>query len=164
MKRNLTAVILISLCLFSCVSQDKYDKLKAEKDALQNELQELKFGAPNLLADAKKFFQAKDYGGAKEKLNVLLSKYPDRPESAEGKLLLSTINEDESWNSALNSSDLSYTETYISAYSTGRYVALAKDRLEELKVTKEKSAYENAIAKNSSSTWKEFINGGMLTT
>jgi TolA-binding protein len=40
-------------------------------------LEEIKFGAPNLLADGKQFFEAKDYSKAKDKFQTLLEKYPD---------------------------------------------------------------------------------------
>jgi outer membrane protein assembly factor BamD (BamD/ComL family) len=151
------SITLVVLLLFSCVSQDKYDKLNDEKVALQEELRELKFGAPNLLSDAKKFFQSKDYVQAREKLQTLLEKHPDRPESAEAKSMLSTINEEESWINALNSPDINSTNNYLSQYPEGKYVALAKRRLGELKVAKERSEYDYAVTQNTSSAWKNFI-------
>lgn len=150
-------ILAIAMTMSSCVSQDKYDKISQEKETLQQELQELKFGASNLLSDAKKFSQAKDYLQAKEKIKTLLEKHPDRPESAEAKQMLSIIDEEESWNTALNSTDISSTVNYISNYSHGKYLSFAKKRLQELKIAKEKSDYENALSQNSSSIWKSFV-------
>lgn len=156
MKKYILIISTASL-MFSCVSQDKYDTVSREKMALQHELDELKFGAPNLLADANKFFKGKDYQNAKEKLNTLLQKHPDRPESAEAKVILAVIDEEESWNKALNSTDLINTENYLLNYAKGKYSSLANQRLLQLKIANEKASYENALSLNSSSVWKTFI-------
>jgi len=155
--KKYTLIVSISLLLFSCVSQDKYDTVSKEKEALEQELRELKFGAPNLLSDAKEFFEAKDYLQAREKLKTLLEKHPDRPESVEAKEMLSVIDEEESWSNALSSTEISNAENYITSYPSGKYLYLAKQRLSELKVAKEKTDYENALTQNSSSVWKNFV-------
>jgi hypothetical protein len=51
--------IILSMLLFSCVSKDKYDELAQENETLRNELIDIKFGAPAMLSDAKKFFTSK---------------------------------------------------------------------------------------------------------
>ena len=150
-------IVSINCIMSSCVTQDKYDEVNKEKSALEQEIQELKFGAPNLLSDAKKFYEAKDYLHAKEKLNTLLEKHPDRPEIAEAKQILSVIDEEESWNIAINFTDITNTENYITSYPNGKYSSLARQRLQELRIAKEKSDYENALSQNSSSVWKSFI-------
>lgn len=147
-------VVVISIILVSCGTNDKIEK---QNIALQDELNELKFGAPNLLADAKKFAQAKDFVNAKEKLRILVEKHPDRPESAEARLMITGIEEDELWNVALNSTDATNTETYLARYNNGKYAALAKKRIKILKVENEKSEYQNALTQNSSSAWKAFL-------
>ena len=148
---------MVALQITSCVTQDKYDTVSKEKQVLEQELQELKFGALNLLADSKKFLDAKDYTQSREKLKLLLEKHPDRPESAEAKKILLVIDEEELWNSAITSIDISNTESYLSNYTNGKYSSLAKSRLQELKQAKEKSDYENAITQNASSVWKSFV-------
>lgn len=160
MKSQLKSTLLLitTICLLvSCVSKNKYEDTQQEKEALAKELEELKFGLPNLLADAKKFIEAREYAQAKEKLNTLLQKYDDRPESAEARSLLRQIEEEETWTNALNSTDIQYTQSYISNFSDGKYIALAKDRINELKIANEEDAYQNAMSINSSEVWKEFI-------
>ena len=150
-------LFFLALIFSSCVSQDQYDKELKEKEALEQELQELKFGAPSMLADGKKFFEAKDFTSAKEKLTALIEKHPDLPESAEAKSILEQINEEELWSTALNSQEVNITQNYINQYPSGKYTSLAVARMDELKILKEKSDYENALNSNSSSLWKSFI-------
>lgn len=152
-----STLIILTLFLSSCVEQGQYDKEVKEKEALEQELQELKFGAPNMLADGKKFFEAKDFTSAKEKLNDLIQKHPDLPQSAEAKIILESIKEEETWYEASSSNEITPTQNYLNQYPTGKYTSLATTRLSELIVLKEKSDYENAVASNNSSSWRSFI-------
>ena len=55
----------------------KKNELSAENEKLKAELEEIKFGAPNLISDGKKFFEAKEFSKAREKFQTLLEKHPD---------------------------------------------------------------------------------------
>lgn len=144
--------------LASCGSDNERIRAERERDALQKQLEEVKFGAPNLLSDAKRFVDARDLQNAKSKLNELISRHHDRPEAAEGRLLMQKIEEQETWNNALSSQELYSTQTYINKYPNGKYSKSAKTRLKELKIANEKSAFENAQQTSSSSAWRQFLN------
>ncbi|MBE7510448.1 MAG: hypothetical protein HS118_09660 [Bacteroidia bacterium] len=156
--------LTITLALASCVSESEHQRVIDEKNALstenqnlKNELEEIKFGAPNLLSDGKKFYQAKEFSQAKEKFQTLLQKHPDMPQSIEAKKYLANIDEEELWQNALNSEEVGATENYIENYPQGKYISnaiLRKDKLKELNMQK---AYDNAIISNSSFTWKRFL-------
>jgi hypothetical protein len=135
----------------------KKKELFVENQQLKTELEEIKFGAPNLLADGKKFFEAKDYSKAREKFQTLLEKHPDLPQSIEAKKHLATLDEEELWQEAINSDDISESDKYISKYPKGKYVSKAKTRKEELKILNMQKAYENAINSNTSYTWNNFL-------
>ena len=158
MKIITSLLLTLSIFFTSCGSDG--DKIKAiqERDALQKELDEVKFGAPNLLTDAKKFAEAGDILNARTKLNDLISKHGDRPEAADGKKLLAKLEEQEVWNNALNSQEMYMTQAYLEKYPNGNFSKAAKTRLGDLKVMNEKSAFENAKQANSSSVWKQFLN------
>ena len=83
MKKIFTYCLIVSALLTSCVSETEHQKILDEKNELfienqqlKNELEEIKFGAPNLLADGKQFFEAKDYSKAKDKFQTLLENHP----------------------------------------------------------------------------------------
>jgi hypothetical protein len=123
MRKIIFIALTISTLFNSCVSQSEHDKIVSEKDAiaqerdkLKQELEDIKFGAPNLLADGKKFYDAKEFTQSRQKFQMLLEKHPDMPQSIEAKKYLSNIDEEESWNSANTSDDISYSESYISKY------------------------------------------------
>lgn len=149
-------LLILSYALFTigCGSESSKDELKEENEALQRQVEELKFGASILLSDAKKFLEAKDFLHAQEKLSLLLEKHPDKPESIEAGKLLKVIEEEQAWN---NSSDLASLENYLTVYPEGKYSSQASDKIEELRILKETSEYESALSLNSSSTWKSFI-------
>lgn len=124
---------------------------------MKAELEEIKFGAPNLLADGKKFFEAKEFSKAREKFQMLLNKHSDLPQSIEAKKYLATIDENELWQEASQSDDISISEKYISLYPKGRYISKANARKEELKILNMQKAYDNAVIENSSYAWKSFL-------
>jgi hypothetical protein len=142
---------------FSCVSETEHQKTLDENTALKSELEEIKFGASNLLKDGKKFFENKDFKTAREKFNTLIERHSDLPEAIECKKYLAVIDEEELWQSANNSTDISNVSTYIEKYSNGKYISQAKSLKETLKIQNMQNAYESAEQRNSSSAWKEFL-------
>lgn len=163
MKRILI-FLTVALALSSCVSESEHQRIVDEKNALsienqnlKNELEEIKFGAPNLLSDGKKFYQAKDFSQARQKFQTLLQKHPDLPQSIEAKKYLANIDEEELWQNAFISEDISNTEDYISKYPKGKYISNAISRKNELKKLNMQKAYDDALSSNSSYAWKRFL-------
>jgi hypothetical protein len=164
MKRNLLILIIISSFFFSCVSQSEYDKVIIEKEALvqerdnlKQELEDIKFGAPNLLTDGIKFYNANDFSQSRQKFQMLLDKHPDMPQAKEAKKYLITIDEQELWDKASKSDDISFCKNYISNYPNGKYKKMAFSRLEELKKFNMQKSYDEALSKNTSYAWKSFL-------
>lgn len=164
MKRILI-FLTVALALSSCVSESEHQRIVDEKNALstenqnlKNELEEIKFGAPNLLSDGKKFYQAKDFSKAKEKFQTLLQKHPNLPQSIEAKNYLANIDEEELWQKAFTSEEISNTEDYIVKYPKGKYIKNAVSRKSELKKLNMQKAYDDALSSNSSYAWKRFLN------
>jgi hypothetical protein len=62
------------------------------------------------------------------------------------------------WNSASTSDDLFAIQQYLNQYPEGKYAIQAQSRINELNAKQEAIDYENALARNSSSTWKDFLN------
>ncbi|MFV0163094.1 hypothetical protein OBK04_05440 [Empedobacter falsenii] len=154
----------VALALSSCVSESEHQRIVDEKNALsienqnlKNELEEIKFGAPNLLSDGKKFYQAKDFSQARQKFQTLLQKHPDLPESIEAKNYLANIDEEELWQKAFTSEEISNTEDYIVKYPKGKYIKNAVSRKSELKKLNMQKAYDDALSSNSSYAWKRFL-------
>lgn len=163
MKYSLTYLIFV-LSFSSCVSESEHQKviieknsLLAENESLKSELESIKYGAPNLLADGKVFFEAKDYLSAKQKFQTLILKHPDLPQSVEAKNYIGIIDEEETWQNAINSNDISNTEIYISKYPSGKYITFASTRKAELKALNMQKAYNEAISSNNSLVWKSFL-------
>ncbi len=92
MEKFLFTLIFIAF-LTSCGSDNERIRAEQERNALQKQLEEVKFGATNLLSDAKKFADAGDIPSAKSKLNELVSRHSDRPEAAEAKVLINILDE-----------------------------------------------------------------------
>lgn len=163
MKRILI-FLTVALALSSCVSESEHQRIVDEKNALstenqnlKNELEEIKFGAPNLLSDGKKFYQAKDFSQARQKFQTLLQKHPDLPQSIEAKNYLANIDEEEIWQKAFTSEEISNTEDYIVKYPKGKYIKNAVSRKSELKKLNMQKAYDDALSSNSSYAWKRFL-------
>jgi len=157
MKKSFFYYLLVSTLLSSCVSETEHQRVLEENEQLRAELEEIKFGAPVLLTEGKKFFEAKDYSKARDKFQTLLEKHPDLPQSIEAKKYLSTLDEEELWHYAVNSDDISMSENYISNYPKGKYVSKARARREELKILNLEKAYNDANNSNSSHAWKNFL-------
>lgn len=164
MKKIFTCCLIVTALLSSCVSETEHQKvidekisLSVENEKLKTELEEIKFGAPNLLADGKKFFEAKEFSKSREKFQTLLEKHPDLPQSIEAKKYLTTLDEEELWQEASQSNEISISEKYISQYPKGKYISKAIGRKEELKKLNMHNAYEDATNSNSSYAWKNFL-------
>ena len=149
----------------ACVSQSEHDKtilekeaIEAEKEKVKQELDEIKFGAPTLLVDGKKFYDAKEFTQARQKFQMLLDKHPDLPQSIEAKKYLSIIDEEELWNNVINSDNITVSESYIDKYPTGKYLSQSKAKRVELKALNMQKAYDFASSQNSSYSWKSFLN------
>jgi hypothetical protein len=161
---NRMTCILIPILFFSCVSQSEHDKvvssrdaIKEERDKLKEELNEIKFGAPSLLLEGKKFYQAKDFAEARNKFQTLVEKHPDMPQSIEAKKYLFEIDEEELWKSVSTSEDITFTEKYINDYPNGKYISKAKTRRTELRKLNMQTAYDAASNQNTSYAWKNFL-------
>lgn len=157
-------LFLLSIFLSACVSESDHQKvvdernsLSIENENLKTELEEIKFGAPNLLSDGKQFYDAKDFSKATEKFQTLVEKHPDMPQTIEAKKYLANIDEEEQWQSALNSEEISYTEDYIEKYPKGKYISKANSRKNEIKQLNMQKAYDDASNSNSSYAWKRFL-------
>lgn len=143
------------MVISSCgVPNEKYQQLQDDKMKVEQELNDIKFGLPNLLSDAKTFYNANDFIHAREKLNIIIQRYPTKVESIEAQGLLDNINEEEMW---IHANDIISVERYISKYTNGKHITTAKNKLLELTAQKEQDDYEYALSQNSSSIWKSFI-------
>src|SRR5688572_10707356 len=141
MIKQIFILLTIPVFLYSCVSQSEHDRVVSEKEAitqerdkLKQELEDIKFGAPNLLADGKRFYEAKDFSQARQKFQTLLEKHSEMSESIEAKIYLSNIDEEELWNRANTLDDISYSENYITKYPNGKYAVKAITRRNDLKI------------------------------
>lgn len=148
----------------ACVSKTDYEKVIAEKaaiiqdrDKLKKELEDIKFGAPNLLSDGKKFYEANEFTLAKNKFQMLVDKHPDLPHSIEAKKYLSNIEEEELWYKAKTSEDIFISESYLAKYPKGKYSDYANSRIIELKILNMQKEYDSALAQNTSYSWKKFL-------
>ncbi len=164
MKKILFAFLPLLVLLASCVSQSAHDKLKSEKEAIEQdrnmlkaELGDIKFGAPNLLLEGKKFFSARDFQQARIKLTTLVEKHPDMSESIEAKSLLAIIDEEDAWDKALTLDDISFVKNYIEMYPGGKYITKARRREKELRILHMEKAYNAAESQNSSYVWEKFL-------
>ncbi len=80
----------------SCgISQSEYDKLKAENEKLQTELDECKNGAEKLVAAVEKAYADKDYAAARQSIELLSEKHPESPKNLEFKELLVKVEKEE---------------------------------------------------------------------
>jgi hypothetical protein len=91
-NKKVPFIYLICLALWGCgsVSQKEYDAIKVENDSLKREIEEIKYGADRLLAQANGFLESKEYQKAKEEILLLLEKHPDTKQASDAKQLLST--------------------------------------------------------------------------
>ncbi|WP_223584834.1 hypothetical protein [Sphingobacterium sp. GVS05A] len=91
MRRLITITSLLVVYGCNNISQENYEKLKAENQNLKSELNEFKFGSANLLLNAKKMIAGRSFENAKSELNSLLERHPDSKEAKEAKELLKGV-------------------------------------------------------------------------
>lgn len=100
MKTRIIFLALIAMMTIAgCgVPKSDYEKLKSEGIRLQEEnaklkieLDEYKNGADRLIALVEKSYNEKDYGQARQSIEMLASKHPESPKNAEFKILLNKI-------------------------------------------------------------------------
>lgn len=98
MKRTFLLAISVILLAGCDPSQQEYDQarkraaeLEAQVAALRAELEDVKFGANRLLAQAKSAYDAKNHTEAKKYLAELLKRHPSLPESREATALLAQV-------------------------------------------------------------------------
>jgi hypothetical protein len=84
-------LVLLAACGPSSQEQEQIRALKAEVERLKAELEDVKFGAGRLLAQAKSAFEAANDSEAHAVLVELLKRHPDAPESNEGAALLKRV-------------------------------------------------------------------------
>ncbi len=97
--RKLLVLAAATTLLSSCgPSEQQYEKavkrateLEAQVTALRAELEDVKFGASRLLAQAKLAYEAKNDAEAKRVIEDLLKRHPSSPESSEASSLLAQI-------------------------------------------------------------------------
>ncbi len=161
---NFATLFILSISLYSCVSQDDYNKVQQENSLLKEELEDIKFGSDRLLRQATNYFNNNQLDSAEARLNLLINKHNETKEAQEGRKLLASLSsariklEDlNSWKSAEASKDISTAERYILSHPNGKYLTLASQKIKTLKNENEFTAYNNAISQNMASVWTKFI-------
>jgi len=74
-----------------CVSQEEYDKIKAENETLKADLDECRHGEERLIAAVEKAYSEKNYSLTKQNIDLLNEKHPESPKNKEFKRLLPKI-------------------------------------------------------------------------
>ena len=123
MRSSLLIIIIFGMS--SCVSESTHQIVLDENRELRNELKELKYGVPNLYADAKKLYELGSFQESKEKINLLIKNHPDAVETAELKKMLPQLNEEILWAEVLASDNLQLIEKYNINYPKGKYSKIA---------------------------------------
>jgi hypothetical protein len=95
MKKSHLLAVILTLLSGCGPSQKEYEQtikrtaeLEAQVAALQTQLEDFKYGANRLLAQAKSAFEAKDDAEAKKLLVDLLERHPNSPDSSQASMLL----------------------------------------------------------------------------
>ncbi|PKV49823.1 hypothetical protein ATE84_1861 [Aquimarina sp. MAR_2010_214] len=92
MRRIILFNILMTLILVSCgIPQADFDKLKEENDKLKKEIAECQLTPNQILEQAHEYYDALEYVKSKERLEVLVDKYPSSSETKKGKSLLKKV-------------------------------------------------------------------------
>lgn len=102
MNKIIYGFLLLTIISSCGVPQTDYDKLKAEKEQLVQENQQLKaelddckFGAEKIVVTVEKAYSEKNYSVARENIKMLYEKHPESPKNKEFKNLLATIEKEE---------------------------------------------------------------------
>jgi hypothetical protein len=92
MRRIILFNILMTLILVSCgVPQVDFDALKEENNKLKKEIAECQLTPTQILEQAHEYYDALEYTKSKERLEVLIDKYPNSSETKKGKVLLEKV-------------------------------------------------------------------------
>lgn len=103
---RIIALLIGGLLVFAIMSLTVVKTGKAENTQLALALDESRYEAGRLLADAKSQLGNKDYTASKASLETLFNNQPGSPEAVEGKILFTSINTAEAaatarWEAAL---------------------------------------------------------------
>ncbi|WP_128755309.1 hypothetical protein [Aquimarina sediminis] len=92
MRRIILFNVFMILILTSCgIPQADFDKLKEENKKLKKEIAECQLTPSQILEQANEYNDALDYSKSKNRLLVLLDKYPNSREAKKGKSLLKKV-------------------------------------------------------------------------
>lgn len=144
--------------MFGCVSETEYQKALVENENLKAEIQELRFGIPNLLKDSKKMYELGDFAAAKEKIEMLVQKHPNATETLEAKKMLPAIEEELLWDRIEKSDNLNLVEEYRDNYPKGKYSKKVYSKKKEIITKIDRSAYDIAKSQNTISAFKSYLN------
>ena len=89
--KKIPMLLMLTLFLLSCVSKSEYQKLQAENTRLLAEIDDLKNGAPKLLAAITLKFEEKNYPECKSIFEQLKSKFPETSEFKNAQLIVDKI-------------------------------------------------------------------------
>ncbi len=103
---RIVALLIGGLLVFAIMSLTVVKTGKAENTQLALALDESRYEAGRLLADAKSQLENKDYTASKTSLEALFLNQPGSPEAVEGKILIASIKTEEAasiarWEAAL---------------------------------------------------------------
>lgn len=163
---------LLLLFLFSCVSQDEYDKINRELSSVSSELEEEKkknqdlenkiedilYNKPQLIKEVKELYKLKDYKAALSKITELNDRHPNSIETSEANIIKDKINDHINWDSVKNLNSLNDVESYLSAYPEGLHLKEATILHEKLLKEKEEEEYQLALSSSGSYNLQMFIN------
>lgn len=92
MKRIILFNLLVISIFVSCgIPQADFDKLKQENEKLKKEIAECQLTPTQIFEQANEYNDALDYNKSKDRLLVLLDKYPSSREAKKGKKLLKKV-------------------------------------------------------------------------
>lgn len=140
-----------------CVSEVEHRRILEENEKLKTELDDLKFGIPNLYTESKKLFELGDFEGAKSKIDILTERHPDAVETIELKEILPIIEEEILWNIVNNSNSLDSLEKYREKYPRGKYSRKVYSKKKEIIAQIDKSAYEKADSINTMTAYNTYL-------
>jgi outer membrane protein assembly factor BamD (BamD/ComL family) len=158
-------VLFSTLFLMACVSQEEYDRVEREKQQAEQELYDLKYGIPQLLAASKEAIANKDFELAKQKLQVLMREHPESVEASQAKETIKSVEEELAWERAASAFSSTVTvEHYLNLYPNGKYRSQAKKKMievkvamEKIKANMEKEAFERAQSIHTQDAYESFM-------
>lgn len=154
---NRFLLFLLATILIGCVSESEHQKVLDENQQLKAEIEDLKFGIPNLLADSKKLYELGSFSEAKEKIETLIQKHPNAIETGEAQKMLPSINEEILWKQVESSDNLNLVEEYNNEYPKGKYSKNIYSKKREIIAKTDRKAYENAKTANTISAYNSYL-------